>query len=130
MPKAVLAQADDAPGPVAEVTLNLTPADRGRRFRVLMSANGGTPVEAGGITVFDHHAHGPTTFAVPIPEELSAGAGDTSAIDIRVMPIEPARDTGPAPTGTAPGAPKGNVPKVGSGPGAAPQVVAISVTTN
>jgi hypothetical protein len=127
VPKAVLAPAEDAPGAVAEVTLNLTPADRGRRFRVLMSANGGTPVEAGGITVFSHHLHGPTTFAVPIPEELSGGADNTSALDIRVVPIERTGDAapGPAPTGAAPG-----TPTVRGAPRSAPQVGAISVTTN
>ena len=123
VPKAVLAPAEDAPGAVAEVTLNLTPADRGRRFRVLMSANGGTQVEAGGITVFSHHIHGPTTFAVPIPDELSGGADNTSALDIRVVPIERTGEPapGPLPTGAAPGAPPVR---------AAPQVGAISVTTN
>ena len=123
VPKALLAPAQDAPAAVAEVTLNLTPADRGRRFRVLMSIGGGSPVDAGAITVFSHHLHGPKTFTVPIPEELSAGAADTSALDIRVVPIEAA--PGPAPTGAAKG------PNVrGVAPGPAPQVGAISVTTD
>ena len=96
VPKAVLASpSPEASAPVAEVTLNLTPADRGRRFRVLMSIGGGAQVDAGGITVFSHHVHGPTTFSVPIPEELSAAAGDTSALDIRVVPSgRPARRQG------------------------------------
>ena len=129
VPKAVLAPPDpDGPGHVAEVTLNLTPADRGRRFRVLMSAGGGTPVEAGGITVFSHHAHGPTTFSVPIPEGLGAATGGTAPLDIRVVPVE--RTDEPAPTGAAP-TPKGAIPMVRGAPAApAPQVSAISVTTN
>lgn len=130
VPKAMLAQAPDAPAAVAEVTLNLTPADRGRRFRVFMSVGGGNPVDAGAITVFSHHVHGPTTFTVPIPEELATGAGDTSALDIRVVPIEqaPGAAPGPAPTGAEP---KGVQPTArGAAPRAAPQVGAISLTTD
>ncbi|MEA2930027.1 MAG: tyrosinase, partial [Hyphomicrobiales bacterium] len=89
VPTAVLAApAPEAPAPVAEVTLNLAPADRGRRFRVLMSVGGGSPVDAGGITVFGHHSHGPTTFAVPIPEGLGAATSGTAPLDIRVVPVE------------------------------------------
>lgn len=128
VPAAVLAEsAPEAPGNVAEVTLNLTPADRGRRFRILMSANGGTPVEAGGITVFSHHAQGPTTFTVPIPENLGTATGGTSPLDIRVVPIERAADEPPSSELGAP--PKAGTPMVGrSAP--APLVRAITVRTN
>jgi tyrosinase len=109
--------APETPVPIAEVTLNLTPADQGRRFRVLVSSSpGGSPVEAGGITIFSHHVHGPTIFTVPLPEALSAtaGAGGNIPLDIRVVPIEP---DGAAPLGGAP-------------PGPSPQVSAIRVMTN
>jgi len=90
-----------APPRVAEVTLNLGPADQGRRFRVLVSpAGGGTPVEAGGITIFSHHVHGPTTFTVPLPENLvvpAAAAGASVPLDIRVVPLEPAPGVAPTP---------------------------------
>jgi hypothetical protein len=103
VPTAVLAAPPEGPVPIAEVTLNLTSADRGRRFTVLMSAAGGAPVEAGGITVFSHHVHGPTTFTVPVPEQLRSSADTTSPLDIRVVPIERTDDdTAPAPTGAAP----------------------------
>jgi hypothetical protein len=81
-----------APAPVAEITLTLGPADQGRRFRVLVSAaSGGTPIEAGGITIFSHHVHGPTTFTVPLPENLGVTtAGANVPLDIRVVPLEQA----------------------------------------
>src|SRR5499426_37855 len=85
--------APQAPPRVAEVTLNLGPADQGRRFRVLVAPQGGgTPIEAGGITIFSHHVHGPTTFTVPLPENLvvpAAVAGANVPLDIRVVPLEP-----------------------------------------
>jgi tyrosinase len=111
-----------APPRVAEITLDLTPADRGRRFRVLVSPGGGAnPVEAGAITVFGHHLHGPTTFAVPIPEIPSAAAASGNVpLDIRVVPIEPTARPSPAATAKA-GA---RAPQ----PGAAPKVSAIRVT--
>src|SRR5260370_1255244 len=73
VPAAALeAAAPQAPPRVAEVTLNLGPADQGRRFRVLVApAGGGNPIEAGGITIFSHHVPGPTTFTVPPPENLA-----------------------------------------------------------
>src|SRR5262249_7317230 len=81
--------ARQAPRGVAEVTLNLGPADQGRRFRVLISPQGGgNPIEAGGITIFSHHVHGPTTFTVPLPENLvvpAAAAGTSVPLDIRVV---------------------------------------------
>jgi tyrosinase len=85
--------APEAPPRVAEVTLNLGPADQGRRFRVLVSSvGGGNPIEAGGITIFSHHVHGPTTFTVPLPENLvgTAAAGTNVPLDIRVVPLEQA----------------------------------------
>jgi hypothetical protein len=94
VPAAALAPAaPQAPPRVAEVTLNLGPADQGRRFRVLISPQGGgNPIEAGGITIFSHHVHGPTTFTVPLPENLvvpAAAAGTSVPLDIRVVPLEP-----------------------------------------
>src|SRR5262249_56578280 len=86
--------APQAPPRVAGVPWTLGPADQGRRFRVLVSpAGGGTPIEAGGITIFSHHVHGPTTFTVPLPENLAvpaAAAGASVPLDIRVVPLEPA----------------------------------------
>src|SRR5499433_2046990 len=93
-PAAALAPAaPQAPPRVAEVTLNLGPADQGRRFRVLVSPQGGgNLIEAGGITIFSHHVHGPTTFTVPLPENLvvtAAAPGASVPLDIRVVPLEP-----------------------------------------
>ncbi len=95
VPAAALeAAAPQAPPRVAEVTLNLGPADQGRRFRVLVApAGGGNPIEAGGITIFSHHVHGPTTFTVPLPENLAvtaAAPGASVPLDIRVVPLEAA----------------------------------------
>src|SRR6516164_3549563 len=48
--------------------------------------------KAGGITIFSHHVHGPTTFTVPLPEDLvvpAAAAGASVPLDIRVVPLEP-----------------------------------------
>jgi hypothetical protein len=102
VPAAALAPAaPQAPPRVAEVTLNLGPADQGRRFRVLVSPQGGgNPIEAGGITIFSHHVHGPTTFTVPLPENLpvAAAAPDASVpLDVRVVPLEAAPGVAPSP---------------------------------
>jgi tyrosinase len=105
-----------APTPVAEITMNLSDADLGRRFRVLVSPGGGAaPVAAGAITVFGHAHHGPSTFTVPLPENLgvTAGAGGNVPLDIRVVPIGPAIGPSPAALVTP-----------------APQVSAIQVRTN
>lgn len=113
----------EAPPRVAEITLDLTPADQGRRFRVLVSPGGGAnPIEAGGITVFSHHLHGPTTFAVPIPQIPAAAAGSGNVpLDIRVVPIErAARPSSP----TLEARPGAAAPR----PAAAPKVSAIRVT--
>jgi hypothetical protein len=100
VPAAALAPAaPQAPPRVAEVTLNLGPTDQGRRFQVLVSPEGGAPIEAGGITIFSHHVHGPTTFTVPLPENLAvtaAAPGSNVPLDIRVVPLEQA--PGAAPT--------------------------------
>jgi hypothetical protein len=100
VPAATLAPSvPQAPPRVAEVTLNLGPTDQGRRFRVLVSPEGGAPIEAGGITIFSHHVHGPTTFTVPLPENLGVAAAAPAAsvpLDIRVVPLEQA--PGAAPT--------------------------------
>jgi hypothetical protein len=83
---------------VAEITLNLTHADQGRRFRVLVSPGGGAaPVAAGAISVFGHPHDGPMTFTVPLPDGLGAAtaAGGQVPLDIRVVPI------GGAPRATA-----------------------------
>jgi len=81
--------------------LNLGPADQGRRFRVLVSPQGGgNPIEAGGITIFSHHVHGPTTFTVPLPENLAVAAaapGTSVPLDVRVVPLEPAPGVAPSP---------------------------------
>lgn len=96
-----------ATAPVAEITLNLTEADVGRRFRVLVSPGGGAaPVAAGAITVFGHPHHGPATFSVPLPENLgvSAAAAGNVPLDIRVVPIGPA--VGPSPAAAVTTAPE------------------------
>ena len=74
---------------VAEITLNLSRQDVGRRFRVLVSPSPGTaPVSAGAITIFGHPHHGPVTFTVPLPDNLAAaGATGEIPLDIRVVPI-------------------------------------------
>ena len=125
--------------PVAEVKLNLTHSDRGRRFRVSMAAAGGEHVEAGGITVFNHHLHGPASFAVPVPENLKIGTDSSAPLDIKVTPLEfpdrPLLPGAPAPgpvTGRR-GAPtaKRGLPRVGTAaPGPAVQVDAISLKMN
>jgi tyrosinase len=111
-----------APPRIAEVTLNLSPADQGRRFRVLASVgSGGAPVEAGAITIFSHHVHGPMTFTVPLPENLGvAAAGANVPIDIRVVPIP----QGPA----APPNARASHPSVAAA--TSPQVAKITVRTN
>jgi hypothetical protein len=120
VPAAALAPAPpQAPPRVAEVTLNLGPSDQGRRFRVLLSPEGGPPIEAGGITIFSHHVHGPTTFTVPLPENLTVTAAAPATnvpLDIRVVPLEPA-------PGAAPTARLGATAK-------SPQVAKITVRTN
>jgi tyrosinase len=96
---ALVPSAPQAPPRVAEVTLNLGPTDQGRRFRVLVSPEGGAPIEAGGITIFSHHVHGPTTFTVPLPENLVVTAAAPAAnvpLDIRVVPLEPAPGAAPS----------------------------------
>ena len=105
VPAAALTAASAAPQ-VAEVTLNVGPTDVGRRFSVKLTAGGGNPVEAGGITIFGH-AHGPTTFTVPLPPDLvPAGAAAGSVpVSIRVEPL-------PAAAGTPAAAPSANAPGV------------------
>lgn len=104
----------DAAPRVAEITLNLAHSDQGRRFRVLVSAGGAAPVAAGAITIFGDPHHGPTTFTVPLPENLdvTAAAGDVP-LDIRVVPI-----------GSAAG------PLAAAAAGTPPQIAAIQVRTN
>jgi hypothetical protein len=106
--------APQSPPQTAQITLDLMPSDQGRRFNVLMSADGGAPVVAGGITVFGH-AHGPTVFTVPIPSNVGAGAVAAANVplNIRIVPLVQTR----ALTARL-GAP------------AAPRVSAITVTTN
>jgi tyrosinase len=87
------AAAASAPSPVAEVTLNIGPADVGRRFKVVATPAGESPVDIGGITIFGH-AHGPVAFSVPIPEDVRAASG-AKGLDIAVQPIEPAAGTSP-----------------------------------
>jgi tyrosinase len=119
VPAAALAPAaPEAPPRVAEVTLNLGPADQGRRFRVLVSpVGGGNPIEAGGITIFSHHVHGPTTFTVPLPENLVGTAAATNVpLDIRVVPLEQAPGAAASPRMSA--------------TATSPQVAKITVRTN
>jgi tyrosinase len=117
VPVAALETAGPRASPrVAEITLNLGHADQGRRFRVLVSPGGGAaPVAAGAITVFGHPHHGPTTFTVPLPENLSvtAAVGGNVPLDIRVVPI-----------GSPPG------PTAAAAVSTPPQVSAIQVMTN
>src|SRR5258708_28810010 len=91
---AIEAAAPQAPPRVAEVTLNLGPADQGRRFRVLVApAGGGNPIEAGGVTIFSHHVHGPTTFTLPLPGNLAvtaAAPGASVPLHTHVLPLEAA----------------------------------------
>jgi hypothetical protein len=82
---------------IAEVTLNLTAEDMGRRFKVLVTPPGASePIVAGAITVFGRpHHDGPQTFAVPLPAaEISAAtaaaAAETVSLDIRVEEVESA----------------------------------------
>ncbi|MBR0795777.1 tyrosinase family protein [Bradyrhizobium jicamae] len=97
------ARADAGPR-VAEITLNLTHEDLGRRFRVLVSPTPGVaPLAAGAITIFGHPHHGPVTFTVPLPNNLpAAGTTGEVSLDIRVVPIgnsvRPALAAGAAPT--------------------------------
>ena len=94
--EALRAPAAEAPPAVAEISINVTSADEGRRFRVLISPEGGgAPIEAGAITIFGHHAahKGPTTFSIPLPEELQqaiapSAAGASVPLNISVVPIE------------------------------------------
>jgi hypothetical protein len=92
---AAAAESTAAPA-VAEVTLNLTAEDAGRRFKVLVTPPGASePIVAGMITVFGrpHHA-GPQTFAVPLPaaatSAATAAAAETVPLDIRVEEVESA----------------------------------------
>jgi tyrosinase len=75
-----------------EVTMKLTPADTGRRFRVLAGPAGGAPVEIGAITVFGPHGdHAqPSTFTLPLPPDarpLAAAKDGKVPLEIRVVPI-------------------------------------------
>jgi tyrosinase len=113
-----------APPQVAEVTLSLGPADQGRRFRVLVSVEGATPVEAGGITIFSHHVHGPTTFTVPLPEGIATGRAAAASVPLRISvePLEPA---------TPAASPAERAARAARRQGtAAPRVTAIEVRTN
>jgi tyrosinase len=94
---ALQAAAAQAPPRVVEVTLDLGSADETRRFRVMVAAGGGSPIVAGAITVFGH-AHGPTTFTVPLPANITAGAaaGPLVPVDVRVVPIEHASGSSPS----------------------------------
>ena len=101
---------------VAEITLDLTHSDQGRRFRVLVSpGDGAAPIAAGAITVFGHPHTGPATFTVPLPENLgvTAAAGGNVPLNIQVVPIGPAVGSMTAAAVAAP-----------------PQISAIQVRTN
>jgi tyrosinase len=125
----------ETPPRLIEVTLNLTPADQRRRFRVLVSLPGGNPIDIGTIRPFGPHAvMGPMKFTVPLPENLGAAAGTNVALDIRVVSLEePKVAPGKGmemPKGVAPGEamkpPMGEAPGMQTPMGAAPQVTAIT----
>jgi hypothetical protein len=127
---ALRAGGSDVVVPVAEVSLDLSHADEGRRFRVLVTPAGSErAIEAGAITVFGHHARtGPITFTVPLPEQVARvarTARGSVALDIRVVP---ARRTAGAPVArSAPGS-GGHGAMVGARP-SAPRVTGIQVRT-
>ena len=82
---------------VARITLNLSEADRGRRFRVVVTPpGGGAPIQAGTITPFGPHGHhaGPATFTVSLPRiptpAAAAASGTSVPIEISVVPTGPA----------------------------------------
>ena len=119
------AAAPEASPPVAEITLNLSEADQGRRFRVQVTpAGGGSPITAGTITVFGEHGHhGPATFTVPLPKApgaATAPAGTNVPLDISVVPIEP---TGGLPRRAGPAAATARA-------ASQPELAAIRVLTN
>jgi tyrosinase len=93
---ALAAAAPQAPGNVVEVTMEFGPADRGRRFQVRVARGpGSAAIVAGGITVIGH-AHGATTFTLPLPENLAGSQGGGNVpLDISVQPLEPASGTSP-----------------------------------
>ena len=118
VPAAVLQQpaSPEAAPRVAEITLDLTHSDQGRRFRVLVSpGDGAAPIAAGAITVFGHPHTGPATFTLPLPENLgvAADAGGNVPLNIQVVPIGPAVGSMTAAAVAAP-----------------PQISAVQVRTN
>jgi tyrosinase len=124
---ALQAASAEAPPAVAEVSLNLTEADEGRRFRVVVTPGAGAAaVDAGVITIFGQHHTGTSTFTVPLPENLTqaspaAAAGNVS-LNINVVPIEqPRRQT----TSAAPA----HAPNAQMAAPAGPTVSAIQVST-
>src|SRR5262249_56738829 len=65
-----------------------------------LTAGRGQSDRSGGITIFSHHVHGPTTFTVPLPENLAvtaAAPGASVPLDIRVVPLEAAPGVAPSP---------------------------------
>jgi tyrosinase len=119
VPSALLqaARPPHAPPRTVEVSLDLAHGDQGRRFRVVLSPHGGSsPIELGAITVFNHHP-GPTTFTLPLPDDLPPSAEPNAALDIRVLPIEAAAT------------PAGGKKKMLAMPSAPPKVTAIQVRT-
>jgi len=76
------------------VTLDLSPADRGRRFSVIAARPGGqSQVRLGGIFIFGH-VHGRTSFDVPLLDSAIAGLGlvdAPTALEIRVVSQPDAR---------------------------------------
>jgi hypothetical protein len=125
---ALRAASAEAPPAVAEVSLNLSEADEGRRFRVVVTpSGGGAPVDAGVITIFGQHHAGISTFTVPLPENVTqaspaAAAGGNVSLNINVVPIEqPRRQTNRAAPAHAPTA-QGAAPT-------GPAVTAIQIST-
>ena len=129
VPAAALQPASaEAPSAVAEVSLNLTQADEGRRFRVVVTpSGGGAAVDAGVITIFGQHHAGISTFTVPLPENVTqasraAAAGGNVSLNINVVPIEQPR---PQTNRAAPA----HAPTVQGAAPTGPAVTAIQIST-
>lgn len=93
VPVSALARAADAFPPTVVISLNLTAADRGRRFQVVATpAAGGKSIDVGAITMFGHPSHdGPTIFSLALPESLGAAAASAAgsvAFNFAVTPLE------------------------------------------
>jgi hypothetical protein len=115
------------------IALDLSPADRGRAFRVIITPPGKKPIDAGLITPFGAHT-GRTTFTLPLPENLEVPSGQNVPLDIRVLPLEePSAPVGketPIPGMEAPMQEERHMAPEMKEREEAPQVTAIHVWTN